>query len=174
MVIEGYFYFTGPIGDGVDDTVAVNFGGGGTQSDNIYGNIDPVKYDWSNQAQDIYSGDHPFIENIVGRITGWDVQDADALVVRSIFYNDILENADLKEWKENYGNIFGGGVDFRKPLWVQTLNHLPIIKEITVLPFTTGNMLVGLKERWPMLWFMRLRKTKSLDYHAWLIRKIIL
>jgi len=130
-------------GDGVDDTVAVNFGGGGTQSDNIYGNIDPVKYDWSNQAQDIYSGDHPFIENIVGRITGWDVQDADALVVRSIFYNDILENADLKEWKENYGNIFGGGVDFRKPLWVQTLNHLPIIKQVLSLVYASSGNIVN-------------------------------
>jgi len=115
-----------PIGDidedGVDDTVAVNFGGGGTQSDNMYGNIDPVKYDWSNQAQDIYS-EHPFMENIVGRITGWDVQDADALVVRNIFYDDIIKNAELKEWKENFANLVGGGIDFRKPLWVQILNR---------------------------------------------------
>jgi len=131
-------------GDGVDDTVAVNFGGGGTQSDNIYGNIDTVEYDWSNQAQDMYSGDYPFIENIVGRITGWDVQDANALVVRSIFYNDILENANLKEWKETYGNLVGGGIDFRKPLWVQTLNHLPIIKQILSLVNTASGGFVNL------------------------------
>lgn len=120
-------------GDGVDDTVAVNFGGGGTQSDNIYGNIDPKKYDWSNQAQDVYAEDFPYIENIVGRITGWDVQDADALVLRSIFYDEMIENAELKEWKENFGNLYGGGLDFRKPLWVQTLNHLPISKQIVNL-----------------------------------------
>lgn len=136
MVLPRYVYQNDvePIGDidgdGVDDTVALNFGGGGTQSDNMYGNIDPVKCDWSNQAKDIYSEDHPFIENIVGRITGWDVQDADALIIRTIFYNDILLNAELKEWKENFGNLFGGGLDFRKPLWVQTLNHLPISKLI--------------------------------------------
>ncbi len=129
-------------GDGVDDTVALNFGGGGTQSDNIYGNIDPVKYDWSNLAGDIYSKDHPFIENIVGRITGWDIQDADALVVRSIFYNDIILNAELKEWKENFGNLFGAGLDFQKPLWVQILN-LPIIGLIPKLIYTISTGLVN-------------------------------
>jgi len=117
-------------GDGIDDTVALNFGGGGTQSDNIYGNIDPIKYDWSNEADDIYS-DYPFIENIVGRITGWDIQDADAMIVRTMFYNDILE--DLDEWKNNYGNLFGGGLDFRKPLWVQVTNNLPVLKQILKL-----------------------------------------
>ncbi|UCH72423.1 MAG: hypothetical protein JSW62_02430, partial [Thermoplasmatales archaeon] len=58
--------------------------GVGTPSDVIYGNIDPVKYDWSNLAEDLYS-DYPFQENIVGRITGFDVQDASALIARGIF-----------------------------------------------------------------------------------------
>ena len=152
MVLPSYIYQNDvePIGDidgdGVDDTVAVNFGGGGTQSDNIYGNIDPVKYDWSNKAKDIYSEDYPFIENIVGRITGWDVQDADALIIRTIFYNDILLNAELKEWKENFGNLFGGGLDFRKPLWVQTINHLPISKQILNLINTLSGGLVNFVE----------------------------
>jgi len=114
-------------GDGIDDTVAVGFGGGGTDSDNIYGDIDPVAYDWANQARDIYS-EYPYLENIVGRITGWDVQDADALVVRTIFYDKIIEK--MSEWKDNFGNLNGGGTDFQKPLWVQVLNHIPGLKQI--------------------------------------------
>ena len=132
-------------GDGVDDTVALNFGGGGTQSDNIYGNIDPVMYEWSNLAGDVYTADsHPYLENIVGRITGWDVQDADALIVRTIFYNDLLD--DLGEWKDNYGNLFGGGLDFRKPLWVQTLNHIPVIKQIIGLAYSLSGHLLNFGE----------------------------
>lgn len=99
-------------GDGTDDT-AYNMGGGGTPSDVIYGNIDPVKYDWSNMAQDIYT-DLPQMENAIGRIVGWDAQDADALILRSIFYDDILEN--LEGWKDNFGILIGGGVDHQKPL----------------------------------------------------------
>ncbi len=139
-MLPRYFYQNGvePIGDidgdGVDDTVALNFGGGGTQSDNIYGNIDPIEGDWSNQANDVYSGDYPFIENIVGRIAAWDVQDANALTVRSIFYDDIIKNED--QWKDTFGNLIGAGIDFRKPLWVEILNHLPVSKQIIKLANT--------------------------------------
>ncbi|RLF42185.1 MAG: hypothetical protein DRN12_01115, partial [Thermoplasmata archaeon] len=117
-------------GDGIDDTVGINFGGGGTNSDNIYADIDPVPYEWSNKAQDIYSN-YPFLENIVGRITGWDVQDANAQIVRTIFYGKIIK--DLTEWKNHFGNLFGGGIDFRKPLWVQILNHIPGLKQLFVI-----------------------------------------
>ncbi|MEF8879161.1 MAG: C25 family cysteine peptidase [Candidatus Thermoplasmatota archaeon] len=99
-------------GDGVDDT-AYNYGGGGTPSDVIYGNIDPVKYDWSNMAQDIYT-ELPQMENVVGRIVGWDAQDANALILRSIFYDDIIEN--FEGWKDNFAILIGGGVDHQKPL----------------------------------------------------------
>ena len=116
-------------GDGVDDTVMLNFGGGGTQSDNLYANIDPIEYDWSNKAGDIYSdSEYPYLENIVGRITGYDVQDADALIVRTIFYEDIIDGKI--QWKNNFGNLFGGGEDFQKPLWNQILNHIPGVKQI--------------------------------------------
>jgi hypothetical protein len=101
-------------GDGVDDTVYYN--GGGTPSDVLYGNIDPVRYDYSNLANDVYSDTeekYPFIENIVGRITGWDAQDADALILRSVFYSELTSS--LNTWKDNFGLIVGGGQDFQKP-----------------------------------------------------------
>ncbi len=99
-------------GDGVDDTVY--YVGGGTPSDVIYGNIDPVRYDWSNKASDRFSNNEfPYMENIVGRITGWDVQDASALMARTIFYEKLIEK--LNDWKDNYGLLIGGGQDFQKP-----------------------------------------------------------
>ncbi len=105
------------------------FAGGGTPTDNIYGNIDPVKYDYSNIFSDIYSTTgHPYIENIVGRITGWDTQDANALILRSLFYEDIIEG--LNEWKNNFGNLFGGGIDFRAPWLVMLLNKIPILGRV--------------------------------------------
>ncbi len=98
-------------GDGKDDTPY--WVGGGTPSDVIYGNIDPVEYDWSNLANDVYT-EYPFQENIVGRITGWDAQDASALIARAVFYDEIVENLD--EWKDNFALLIGGGQDFQKPL----------------------------------------------------------
>lgn len=86
--------------------------GVGTPSDVIYGNIDPVKYDWSNTANDVFT-EYPFQENIVGRITGFDVQDASALIARNIFYQEIIE--DLDDWKDTYAVLMGDGLDFRTP-----------------------------------------------------------
>ncbi len=126
-------------GDGTDDTT-YGMGGGGTPSDVIYGNIDPVKYDWSNMAQDIYT-DLPQMENVVGRITGWDVQDADALVLKSLFYNDIIDN--LVEWKENFAVLIGDGQDFRKPFVRYMLEKVTglfsLIKNVaSKIPATAG------------------------------------
>ena len=121
-VLPNYFYqnhvepFGDVDGDGVDDTVY--WVGGGTPSDVLYGNIDPIRYDWSNLANDVYT-DYPIMENIIGRITGWDAQDASALVVRSLFYDEIIEGYD--EWKDNFGLLVGGGQDFQKPLVRQIL-----------------------------------------------------
>jgi hypothetical protein len=120
-VLPNYFYQNeaeplGDIdGDGTDDTPY--YAGGGTPSDVLYGNIDPKQYDWSNIANDIYSETeekYPFIENIVGRITGWDSQDADALILKSVYYNDLTSKRDT--WKNNFGLLVGGGQDFQKPL----------------------------------------------------------
>ena len=93
------------------EEVAYYFGGG-VPSDFIYGNIDPNPGDWSSQAPDMYS-DYPYQENIVGRITGWDAQDASALVARTVFYEDIID--DLGDWKDNAVLQMGGGNDFQKP-----------------------------------------------------------
>jgi len=93
------------------EEVAYYFGGG-VPSDVIYGNIDPKLGDWSSQAPDLYS-EYPYQENIVGRITGWDVQDASALIARTIFYDDIID--DMDEWKDNAVLQMGGGNDFQKP-----------------------------------------------------------
>jgi hypothetical protein len=120
-VLPNYFYqnHAEPIGDldgdGTDDTPY--YSGGGTPSDVLYGNIDPIRYDWSNLATDVYSDTeekYPFIENIVGRITGWDAQDADALILKSVFYNTLANSLDT--WKDNFGLLVGGGQDFQKPL----------------------------------------------------------
>jgi len=108
-------------GDGVDDTPY--YFDGGTMSDNIYGNIDPNWYDWSSTANDKYT-DWPYLENMVGRITGWDVQDASALVSRTIFYEEIIK--DLGNWKDNFGLLVGGGTDFQSPpirMFVYNLMH---------------------------------------------------
>jgi len=103
-------------GDGTDDTPY--WVGGGTPSDVVYGNIDPVEYDWSNLANDVYT-EYPYQENIVGRITGWDAQDASALITRAVFYDEITEHLD--EWKDNFALLVGGGQDFQKPLARQTI-----------------------------------------------------
>ncbi|PNX46628.1 MAG: hypothetical protein BV456_11995, partial [Thermoplasmata archaeon M8B2D] len=90
-------------------------------SDYIYGNIDPkiysmLPYDENYVEDDLYS-EYPVVENIVGRITGWDVQDASALIARTIFYNDVLESQD-EDWKENALVMTGAGTEVQKlPFW---------------------------------------------------------
>ena len=122
-------------GDGIDDTVY--WVGGGTPSDVLYGNIDPVRYDWSNKASDVYT-EYPFMENIVSRITGWDAQDASALIIRSLFYQEILDH--YNEWKDNFGLLVGGGQDFQKPLVRQILfeNILHLVAAGEPMKVATG------------------------------------
>lgn len=91
--------------------VSINYGIG-TPSDVIYGNIDPLPNDFSNTAEDVYT-EFPYQENIVGRITGWDAQDASALIARTIFYNNIIEK--LGDWKDKATVQTGCGTDFLKP-----------------------------------------------------------
>jgi hypothetical protein len=96
---------------------AAYFFGIGCPSDFIYGNIDPNPLDWSNKAPDLYSElpfQYPYQENIVGRITGYDVQDVSALIARTVFYNDIIDH--MGTWKNNAVVQLGGGNDFKKPL----------------------------------------------------------
>ena len=103
----------------IEPTTVANtdyFWGTGCPSDFIYGNIDPNPGDWSGRAPDLYSdtADHfPYQENIIGRITGWDVQDASALIARTIYYDHIING--LGKWKDNAAVQLGAGNDFQKP-----------------------------------------------------------
>jgi len=92
-------------------------GYGGTPTDVLYGNIDPIP-GWENVQNDVCS-DYPTQENIVGRITGWDVQDASALVARTIFYDRIIDG--LGDWKDRATVQTGCGVEFATPLILYTL-----------------------------------------------------
>lgn len=89
-----------------------NLYGVGIPTDVMYGNIDPIRDDWSNTANDIYN-DLPFQENIVGRIVGWDIQDVSALVTRTLFYNRIID--ELGDWKNKATVQTGCGTDFLRP-----------------------------------------------------------
>jgi hypothetical protein len=99
-----------------DPNTANYYWGCGVPSDFIYSNIDPNPGDWSGKAPDLYSdtdNHYPYQENIIGRITGWDVQDASALIARTIYYNSIVDA--LGAWKDNAVVMCGGGNDFQKP-----------------------------------------------------------
>ena len=97
----------------------------GIPTDIIYGNIDPIPGNWENTAPDIYWDENPnfpYQENIVGRITGWDVQDASALVARTVFYEDIID--DLGNWKNKATVATGCGTDFLQPPLITFINKL--------------------------------------------------
>ncbi|HDO19454.1 MAG TPA: hypothetical protein ENG74_01875 [Thermoplasmatales archaeon] len=86
-------------------------------SDFIYGNIDPETYfnqphDGPNDVDNDKFTFYPYVENIVGRITGWDVQDCSALIARTIFYDRIIEKMD--DWKDNALVMSGAGLEFQK------------------------------------------------------------
>ncbi|HVQ00650.1 MAG TPA: C25 family cysteine peptidase [Candidatus Thermoplasmatota archaeon] len=117
------------------------FFGIGCPSDFIYGNIDPNLLDWSNQAPDLYSelpNQYPYQENIVGRVTGYDAQDASALIARTVFYNDIINH--MGTWKNNAVVQLGGGNDFKKPLLKYILfgNILHVVKRGEPMKVDTG------------------------------------
>jgi len=101
--------------------------GTNTPSDFIYGNIDPKFYSLRPSPEDYVENDkfsdsgYPEMENIVGRITGgFDVQDASALIARTVFYEDVLDSQP-EEWKDNALVQSGAGLEFQA---------LPIINAI--------------------------------------------
>jgi len=98
--------------------IALHYGTG-IPADIIYGNIDPVENDFSSQPQDMYTR-FPEQENVIGRIVGWDVQDASALIARDIFYNNIID--DLGDWKDKATVHTGCGTDFLEPPLASFLN----------------------------------------------------
>lgn len=85
-------------------------------SDFIYGNVDPetyslLPYTSDYLENDMYS-DLPEVENVVGRIVGFDVQDASALIARTVFYDKVIDN--LGDWKNNAAVLTGAGTDMQK------------------------------------------------------------
>jgi len=110
MIPHYYYYDTA-------DANSLQFGWD-VATDHIYGNIDPIPRD---DKLSIYPKDqfltnfdekYPHQENIVGRITGWDVQDANALIVRTIFYDNIINY--LGDWKDTAVVQTGSGTDFQR------------------------------------------------------------
>ncbi len=84
-------------------------------SDFFYGDIDPNENDWENDTYTYY----PFMENAVGRVTGYDAEDCSALIARTVLYNDIIDK--LGEWKNNATVQTGAGLEFQ---WIPVLSYL--------------------------------------------------
>jgi len=106
-----------------EDAVSIYYGWD-CPSDFIYGNIDAVPRD---DTKSLYTNDtysyYPYMENIVGRITGWDVQDASAVIARTVFYNRIINN--LGDWKNSATVQSGTGTD------VQRLPLIDLMRRLT-------------------------------------------
>ena len=106
-------------------------GGYGTNcpSDFIYGNIDPelyslLPYNSEHLENDIHSeSDFPELENIVGRITGWDVQDASALIARTIFYDKVIDYLE-DDWKDNAAVLVGAGTEVQRLPVLNTIQKI--------------------------------------------------
>lgn len=110
-MIPQYYYYDTP------DACTIQYGWD-VASDLIYGNIDPVPRDDKisiyprDKFLSTYDEKYPHQENIVGRITGWDAQDASALIARTIFYEEVVESLD--GWKNTAVVQTGSGTDFQR------------------------------------------------------------
>jgi len=114
-MVPMYFY-KNP--DGMPDNPSAYMMGFALPSDFMYGDIDPKPDDRENNSFTYW----PFQENIVGRVTGRDVQDCSAVIARTIFYNNIID--DLGKWKDNSLVQTGCGLEFQ---------NLPIITRLSQL-----------------------------------------
>ena len=137
------YYYRSPHNDPYNDQDRIY--GTNCPSDFIYGNIDPVDYSYKPQygpndvENDLYPKNpdgFPEVENLVGRITGWDVQDASALIARSIFYEEIIMNGLYNEWKENAAILTGAGLEFQKLPFFNTVYKL--LNKHDPMKFPTG------------------------------------
>ena len=102
-MVPMYFYYNP---DGKPDEPA-HIMGFAVPSDYIYADIDPKSDDQENNTYSYW----PMMENVVGRVTGWDVQDCSALIARTIFYNEIID--ELDGWKNNAVVQTGCGLEFQ-------------------------------------------------------------
>jgi hypothetical protein len=117
-MVPMYFYYNP---DGRPDTHNGGVMGYSVPSDFIYADVD---VDYVNPENDTYSA-WPFMENTVGRVTGWDAQDCSALIDRTIFYNTIINR--LGDWKNNALVQTGCGLEFQ---------NLPIITRLGQLLYS--------------------------------------
>jgi len=111
-MIPMYFYYNP---DGLADNPSAYMMGFSTPSDFIYADIDVNHSDPENDTYTYW----PFMENIVGRVTGWDAQDCSALIARTIFYDRIID--EMGDWKNNALVQTGCGLEFQ---------NLPIITRL--------------------------------------------
>ena len=109
------YYYRSPHSDPFTNP-AVGLYGTNCPSDFIYGNVDPETYSLLPYAADYLENDmhsdFPEAENIVGRIVGYDVQDASALIARTVFYDQVID--DFGDWKNNAAILTGAGTDMQK------------------------------------------------------------
>lgn len=131
------YYYRSPHNDPFDNQDKMY--GTGCPSDFIYGNIDPERYFMQPHVgkedveNDKFSG-YPEVENIVGRISGWDVQDASALIARTVFYEELIENKG--DWKNNALVMSGAGLEFQKLPFFNTIYE--ILGQHEPMKFPTG------------------------------------
>ncbi len=113
-MVPMYFYYNP---DGRPDTPSGHTMGFGVPSDFIYGDIDVDPTDPENNTYTYW----PFMENAVGRVTGWDVQDMSALLARTFFYNSIIDKKG--EWRNNGLVQTGCGLEFQNLPLVTRISH---------------------------------------------------
>lgn len=110
-MIPQYYYYDTP------DAITTQYGWD-VASDFIYGNVDPIPRDDyvsihpKDKFLSNYDEKYPHQENIVGRLTGWDAQDVSALIARTVFYENIIE--DMNDWKRTAVVQTGSGTDFQR------------------------------------------------------------
>jgi len=114
-MVPMYFYYNP---DGRPDDEAAYMMGFALPSDFMHGNIDPEFTDPENDSYSYW----PFQENIVGRVTGRDVQDASALIARTFFYDNVIDT--MGSWKNNALVSTGCGLEFQNLPIVTRLSHM--------------------------------------------------
>lgn len=119
------YYYRSPHSDPFEHPTSGAYGTN-CPSDFIYGNIDPEIYSLEPYPVDHLENDlftnYPFAENIVGRISGYNVQDASALIARTVFYEDVLTK--YNEWKDNATVLIGAGCEMQKLPGITGINKL--------------------------------------------------
>ncbi len=103
-MVPMYFYYNP---DGKPDNSAAFIMGFALPSDFIWADIDVDHDDLENNTFSYW----PQMENMVGRVTGSDAQDASALIARTFYYENVLEN--LNDWKSQGLVATGCGLEFQ-------------------------------------------------------------